>query len=507
MSRVKAVAAVVAVLSAGTLSGALPLHGQENSQIEFTLQTAVETAMAQSYQVRQLRLGIDRRRSSLRAQRARLRTRVDLNMTVPTFQSVSDYQYNSDLGRNELVHENSRRWQANLSVRQPVVLFGFPTDGYLSFNTRMYRYTQFESDDDPFTRYYNRYFVAYEQPLFQPNDLRNELQEAEYDLEEAEMDFEENVVRLIDDIADDYYDLVEIVYERQLYLGHIERLERAVEMARELSRSAPSRDVDVEQIQVELANARERVQRAESDFRLRASGIKQRLRIDPRDSLEVRPVLEVAPVTVELEQAIEYATTLRPALRELEIRTWQQEVRVEEVRSRNSLRMDLELNYGREMDGPRLGDVWTEPRNSYGVVVNARLPLWDWGAGDAQVEAARIGLEQTELRLEERAGRIESDVRSAVQNLEAYQERALDMEQNLELADRLSGESLERYATGESTTLELLRALDRRVETGQNFLDTYLGYRRALLDLQEMTYYDFERAMPVLERYGVEGLP
>ena len=488
------------------LAGGSSLHAQEPSEIEFTLERAVAMTMDQSYRVRQLRLGIERTRSYLRAQRARLRTRVDLDLTVPAFQSVSDYEYNSDLGRNELVHENSRRWQANLSVRQPVVLFGFPTNGYLSLNTRFYRYTQLQTDRDPYTRYYNRYFVAYEQPLFQPNELRNELQEAEYDLEEAEMNFEENVVELIDDAADDYYGLFEVAYERRLYAGHVERLERAVALAGELARTDPSRDVDVGQIRVELANARERVQRAESDYRLRSSRVKQRLRLDPADSVVVRPRLEVAPVTVDLEEAIRYATTLRPALRALEIRRWQNEVRVDEVRSRNSFRMDLQLSYGREMDGPRIADVWEEPRNSYEVAVNARLPIWDWGAGDAQIEAAMIGLQQIELRMEQREVQIEASVRNAVQNLRAYQRRAVDMEQNLALAHRLSDESLDRYAAGESTTLELLRALDRRVETGENFLDTYLGYRRALLDLMELTYYDFERGMPVFESYGVDAL-
>lgn len=483
-----------------------PRGTREPQEILLTLQSAVETAMEQSYQVRQLRMGIDRTRAFLRAQRARLRTRVDLDMTVPAFESVSEYEYNSDLGRYDLVHENSRRWQANLSVRQPVVLFGFPTNGYLSLNTRVYRYTQLVSDQDRYTRYYNRYFVAYEQPLFQPNELRNELQEAEYDLEEAGMDFEENVVELIDDIAGDYYELFETAYEEQLFRSHVERLERAVEAARALADTDPSRDVDVGQIQVELANAREQVQRMESDFRLQASRVKQRLRLDPADSIVVRPALHVEPVAVDPEQAIEFATTLRPALRELEIERWEDEVEIDEVRSRNSFRMDVELSYGREMDGARLREVWDQPRNSYEVAVNARLPIWDWGAGDAQIEAAMIGLEQTELRMEERVTEIESEVRNAVQNLAAYQQRALDMEENLALAERLSEESVDRYAAGETTTLELLRALDRRVETGQNFLDTYLGYRRALLDLQEMTYYDFEQDVPVLERYGVEEL-
>ena len=38
--------------------------------------------------------------------------------------------------------------------------------------------------------YYNRYFVSYTQPLFQPNELKNDLEEAELDLESDEIDAE-----------------------------------------------------------------------------------------------------------------------------------------------------------------------------------------------------------------------------------------------------------------------------------------------------------------------------
>ena len=39
--------------------------------------------------------------------------------------------------------------------------------------------------------------------------------------------------------------------------------------------------------------------------------------------------------------------------------------------------------------------------------------------------------------------------------------------------------------------------------TARNLLDAYLGWRRSLLRMQRLTFYDFERDVPVLERYGV----
>lgn len=496
----------VALLLIAAVPCAPALRAQEAGPVELTLESAVAMAMEQSYSVRQLQMGIDQTRSLLKAERARLKTRIDLELSAPQFEAISDYEWNSDLGRNELVRENSRRWEANLSVRQPVILFGYPTNGYLSLNTRLYRDTQLQGDE-PFTRYYNRYFIAYEQPLFEPNDLRYELREAELELEEAGLEFQENVVELIDDIADEYYELFGVAYERVIYSELVSSLERAAEVAQAIVRSDSSRTVDATQIQVELANAQERLQQARSEYRISASSMKQRLRIDPSDSLVVRPELAIQPVLVDLERAIQYGTTLRPSLRGLEIERWNDEVELEQTRAFDSFRLELELTYGREMLGADLGTMWDEPRNSYTVSVNADVPIWDWGARDARIQAATIGVRQTELAIEETRAEIRAEVTTAVENLEVYRQRAADMQQNLELAAQLSETSLARYAVEEVTTLELLRSFDRQVETATNFLDTYLGYRRALLELQELTYYDFERDAPVLERFGAATLP
>jgi preprotein translocase subunit SecA len=123
-----------------------------------------------------------------------------MNVSAPQLESVSEPRWNSELQRNEIVHENTRRWQATLSVRQPVILFGYPTDGYLSLNNRMYRYLQLGEDGgERDLRYYNRYFIQYEQPFFQANRLKNDLEQAELNLEDSELEFQDDVVSLVDD--------------------------------------------------------------------------------------------------------------------------------------------------------------------------------------------------------------------------------------------------------------------------------------------------------------------
>jgi outer membrane protein TolC len=149
------------------------------------------------------------------------------------------------------------------------------------------------------------------------------------------------------------------------------------------------------------------------------------------------------------------------------------------------------------------GHLFARPTNTYTIDVNAYLPLWDWGERSSRVEASRISMRQTELRIEEAEVSIVSNVRNEARNIEEYQNRALAMRQNLELASDLSESSLELYAQASASLLDVLQSFRRELDTANNLLDAYLGWRNALLRMQELTYYDFELGMPVMERFGV----
>ena len=491
-----------ALVVGATLTGG-SVMAQTATPIELTLERMVELGLRDSYRVRQLQMGVDRTRANLNAERAGLKSRVELELNAPTFESISDYRWNSDLQREELVYENTRRWEAELSVRQPVVLFGFPTDGYLSLNNRVYRYNQIQ-DDESDVRYYNRYFVAYNQPLFQPNRMKNNLEEAELGLERSELDYRADIISMVDDLADDYFRLFSTAYERDVALRLVQSLDSVMVAAQSIAASDPARAIEVDQLQVALANAREQVQQAISSFRLQAANIKQRLRLSPSDSLMLRPVLTVEPVEIDVDRAIGYATELAPRMRRIDMDIRQNEIRLDETKGSDAFRMNLGLTYGREMQDARLRNVWEDPRNSYTVNVEATIPIWDWGQHDYRVQAQQISLDRALLTREEAITSIRTSVENEVRSLSEYEQRALSMQTNLDLSRQITATSLQRYRTGKGQLVDVLQTISRESDTAENFLEAYLGYRQSLLRLQELTYYDFMRDQPVMKSYPID---
>lgn len=92
-----------------------PLHAQL-TPVEMTLERMVDLSLNNSYRVRNLNLNIDRQRYRLRAEEARLKSSVSLELSAPEFESIAEPRWNSTLGLNEIIHETSRRWEAELSI-------------------------------------------------------------------------------------------------------------------------------------------------------------------------------------------------------------------------------------------------------------------------------------------------------------------------------------------------------------------------------------------------------
>ena len=168
--------------------------------------------------------------------------------------------------------------------------------------------------------------------------------------------------------------------------------------------------------------------------------------------------------------------------------------------------MNLDVTYGLEKKDDDYMMLWDDQNNSYSVALNAYIPIWDWGQRRHRIEASRISLVKTDLTIEETRANIRAEVTTAVANLEEYQNRALSMQENANVAQQLTNESIQRFSDGSISAQDVLRIVERQYDTEQNFLDAYLGYRRSLQSLMTQTYYDFEKGLPLIDSYMEQGL-
>ncbi|MDZ7315467.1 MAG: TolC family protein, partial [candidate division KSB1 bacterium] len=317
-----------------------------------------------------------------------------------------------------------------------------------------------------------------------------------------ELRFLEDQVDLMQDIADDYYALFRSAYEEQIIDRFIVNLTKLDSLARCSDQANGVKSIECIQIQIELANAREKKAQIQSRYRQQATRFKQRLRLGVEDSLIVRPEIVMnGPISINLEEALNYGFSLQPRLRLLEITQRQNELDLESVKAWNAFRVNVEMTYGLEKQNERFNELWSAYDNSYSATINAYVPLWDWGQRQARIEAQKITIQKTDLSIEEAKSQIESEIRTAVQNVQEYQQRASSMAENLTMAQEMTEYNLAQYAEGRISLQDLLQVLNRQRETETNYLEAVLGLKKSLLTLMFNTYYDFEHRIRLLDKY------
>ena len=289
------------------------IYSQETRTL--TLESTLDIALTNSYRVKKLELGIENQMYKLEAEQAGLKSSVYLTLKAPEIKNVADTKWNSELQQDEIVHQNTQLWQSELTVKQPVILFGFPTDGYVSLNYKVYRYQQLKEDEADDVNFYNRLYFEFDQPFFLPNKLKNNLERAELNLEQRKMEYLSDRMQIVEDITNDYYRLFRIVYRNNLFEDQLKVFDEISKIAANKTAQDSAKKVDLLQIGLEKANLTESYLDNSASMRNEFANLKQKLRIGLGDSLSIDTKVNIDKLIIEPEQAIECAEKYNPWLK------------------------------------------------------------------------------------------------------------------------------------------------------------------------------------------------
>lgn len=471
--------------------------------IKLTLRKAVDIAMGSSYRTKFLEMEIKRNIYRLRARQASLHTQVYMNLKSPNIENIMEHKWNSDLRREEIVRVNTQLWQSDLSIRQPVILFGYPTNGSLSLNHKIYHFQQ-QDDGNNSRDLYNRFYLKFEQPFFLPNELK-------YDLEEARLNLKENKIRyiseraeIIEDISDDYFDIFENVYDKNTYQEQLTLLRRIAGIADSLAQIDESRSIEMTQIDLEISNARENILSKKSDLRHQFSELKQRLRLNFEDSLYVVPDINLYPVQVDKERALEMAYSNSTWLRRLNIWQRRSEIDVANVKGRNAFHLSLEMTYGLEKKNHELQGLIGRYENSNSITLNAHVPVWDGGVRKNNIQAEMVDVRRQQLRIDREREDIRKDITNGLSNAKEYYNRSKNMQQSMKISRDITRQSMRKYAQQAISLQDLLQVVENDIETRFKFINVYMDYRFALLNLKLQTLFDFRKNIPLADEFKLE---
>jgi TolC family type I secretion outer membrane protein len=242
--------------------------------------------------------------------------------------------------------------------------------------------------------------------------------------------------------------------------------------------------------EVELANARPPLIRAQNDLRLGREQLVRLLAIDEQPRTEFTPIrfqgaLQYEPRKVEMADAIRQALERRPELKLVE---QQAALRHEDIAAaRSGYHPELSLFAGYGVRNTRFGEQIDDAFHGWTVGARASWNIFDGMLTRGKIKQAEAELGRAEIEQDDTRRAIELEVRQAYSDyvqalelLEAQKKTVEQAEESLRLADA-------RFKAGSGTQLDVLSAQTALTEARSNEVVALHDYNVALAKLERAT--------------------
>ena len=138
------------------------------------------------------------------------------------------------------------------------------------------------------------------------------------------------------------------------------------------------------------------------------------------------------------------------------------------------------------------------PTTSPAIALHFNVPIWDWGARKARIQAAKLSVESNQIDLNQESKTISLGIRQTIRNLRNYRNQIEIARKNVENA-RLTYEiNLERYNNGDLTGMDLQLYQNQLSQKKMDLTTALIDYKMELLNLKMQSLFDFIKNEPLL---------
>lgn len=487
---------------------------REDADRVLTLQEAIDLALDYSFTVFTLEQQFLQASYLLENAKRQLRTRVDLFSTLPGInQQISPELISTGGGQQKLefLRDSSKWVHGEINIVQPLISNGRVVlrGGMVGFDA----YRKLPDMQVDARSVQPSVGVRFNQPLFQYNQVRGTLKNAELALEGLQLSYTEDELQRINQVSRQFYSLfaqqsnLELADQRyrqsdRNYQSGVRRFNAGLIAETDVMRLDVTRMNDLDA----LETARNLLEQQQFAFN-RLVGMSLDMRIWAEASLEYEPI------EVDLDRALELAFDNRSDLRRADIQ--REQLQLELRRTVSQGRPDLQLNVGYDVTGnssltatpdqdwqvhleESLNSENRSPNTN--VTLTLQIPLFDWGRNASLVERLASQIRVLDRGLEEVRQDLIRTVTDRVRAVESAMRRLSIQESNVQLAETSYGFTQRRFDRGEITFTELAQAQDQLSRTRTNHLDAWIQFELAKADLKEITLWDWVTNQPARQR-------
>jgi outer membrane protein TolC len=493
-TRVTRTGALLLALTAASVAAAPALGAQQ--PLRLTLSEAITRAQTQGLQARAVRATRDAARQNDRAFNARLLPQLALNGTVPSYNRsiiAAPQPDGSTLYRPQEQNEAA----LTMSLNQRIPLIGgdlFVTSGLSRLDA-----TRPSGTGTASSRVWSSTPMSFgiRQDILRPNRQRWDNREQGLAAEVSERAYNESMEDIAIAAANGFFDyytaklglenaVTNVAVNDTLFTLNKGRFEVGKIGENDLLQS----ELALLRVQVSLDGARMEHDRALASLRLL-------LNLEPGAPLEIIVPTEVPEVAPDTAVAVAQALRNRAQVVELELQGVQADRRLSEARFANGIGATVQASMGFNQTANEMDAVYKDLRDAQRFSVAVSVPLVQWGARSAGIQAAKLGEDRVELTSRETRERTAQEAHFAALQL-GLSRRQLAIAAK---ADTVGAKRFEvaknRYVIGRIGMDNLYQAQSEKDAALASYLQSLRGYWVAYYRLRRVTMYDFTTGQPI----------
>jgi outer membrane protein len=493
----------------------IEIFTREKAEQILSLEETIQLALDQSFNVFQLKQNYLRSAYSLEAAQRALRTQVTFDGTLPSIrQGINAQLVPSTTGTSlEYLRNGSSTASAAFNIIQPLI-----TNGRITFTTSM-------SANDGFQeltggrRTDNRSFqpsvgIRYTQPLFQYNDIKGTLLNAQLSFEQLQRSYTQDELNRINQVTNQFYQLFRQQRTLELRAQSFQQSEYNYQTGVRKYQAGLIAEVDYLRLEVRRGQDLDALESAKNSHQQQQFAFNRLVGLPLETRIWVDASLDFRAIKVDLDQAMELAFTNRSEVRSAQITLELSELSLQSTISNGRPNLQMSLGYdlrgNSTLGGYGPGDSWGDhvsggfdPDNrspNTNISLTLSIPIFDWGRNAANVQRQIASMRTQERQIEETSENLRRDVINRVNAVTSAMRRLDVLQKSVTVAETSYDISQKRNERGEITLTDLLNA-QNELNTAQNsYLDALIDFETAKASLKEITLWDWETNVPAQQR-------
>ncbi|MEM7655933.1 MAG: TolC family protein [Bacteroidota bacterium] len=467
------------------------VSGQGQSSMILSLSDCVALAKGESPAANISQLDLEANQADYRAFLAGLKPQIFLNGDLPGFRrSITGVL--QDNGQTLFKTQSQAFSTASLSFSQIIPWTG----GRVSVFSSLANFTFI--DTMGFTTWQTAPIgIRLNQPLFAVNRFKWDKRERDQEMSLTEVSYLQELEDAAVEVTQLFFDAIVAQANARQAQTNVVNNDTIFQLSE--GRFSVGRIAENELLQSELSlmNARASLASAQLAYQQAIQRLNTFLGLPPSTELELLAPKEGEEILIDPNQAVAQAQQYGQLTQFHRLQQVRAERAMREAQRENRLQADLVASFGLNQTGTTVEEAFHSPESTETFSIGLSLPIVQWGAAKAQLQAARYRQESLNQTIQQQQTSFANDVYYSALQIVQLREQVNISARSDTVAQKRYEITKNRYLIGKVSIQDLFIAQQEKDAARVAYYANLRQYWLALAQLRSSTLYDFEKGVPL----------